>query len=172
MSGFLPIVTQNFLSTLASSSPSSTPIQKPLSSSSSSSTKPTSELKSSVTTSTTKTLTTSSTSLLPNATSSTTQRVVIDGTVPPGFLVYSPGCQMPALNPLAKDVMHLFFKQKYESCSNVKPLTSIRMNWSNKTASLVIEPSRRDLSVYMNALCCYQEIKRSGTGKHADEQFK
>lgn len=162
MSGFQPIVTQNFLSTLASSSsPSSTPIQKSIST--------TSELKS--TSTTTKTLTTSSTSLLPNATS-TTQRVVIDEIVPPGFLVYSPGCQMPALNPLAKDVMHLFFKEKYETCSNVKPLTTIRMDWSNKTAYLVIEPSRKELSAYRGALCCYQDIKRSGTGKHADEQFR
>lgn len=37
----------------------------------------------------------------------------INHTVPAGFLVWNPGCQMPAMNPLAKDVMKLFHRGNF-----------------------------------------------------------
>lgn len=38
--------------------------------------------------------------------------MAINQTVPDGFLVWSPSCQMLALEPLAKDVMNLFHRGK------------------------------------------------------------
>lgn len=84
---------------------------------------------------------------------------------------------MPSLEPLAADVMKLFKKERYEECSNVKPLTRIVRNRTTDAAYLVLDESRR-VSFYHkgnknNKLdCCYQEIIRSGTGKTADEKFK
>ncbi len=97
--------------------------------------------------------------------------------VPPGYLVFSPDCQMPSLEPLAADVMKLFNKEKYEECSNVKPLTWINRNRTTDIAYLVLDEKRRNSFYYKgnknNKLdCCYQEIIRSGTDKKADEKFK
>ena len=79
---------------------------------------------------------------------------------------------MPALNPLAKDVMHLFRQEKYEPCSSTKPLTSIKMNETTATAYLVLDEKMTHSKGYEKLTCCYQEISRSGSGKYADEQFK
>lgn len=84
---------------------------------------------------------------------------------------------MPALDPLAADVMKLFNQEKYEECSPVKPLTRIVKKRSTDTAYLILDEKRRDSFYYKgnknNKLdCCYQEIVRSGTGKKADEKFK
>lgn len=92
--------------------------------------------------------------------------------VPPGYLVWSPGCQMPALDPLAKDVMRLFTLEKFEACSTSKPLTQIRYNWTAQTADLVLDEKLKATRAYARSLCCYYEIHRTGEGKHADEQFK
>ncbi|KAJ6643681.1 hypothetical protein Bhyg_08646, partial [Pseudolycoriella hygida] len=96
--------------------------------------------------------------------------------VPPGFLVWSPECQMPSLDPLAADVMELFNKEKYEECSSVKPLTRIARNTTTGAAYLVLDERRRVSFYYKgnrnNKLdCCYQEIVRSGANKTADEKF-
>lgn len=96
----------------------------------------------------------------------------INHTVPNGYLVSSPGCKMPALDPLAKDVMRLFHREKYESCSTSEPLTSIQMNWTASTATLTLNQNVVWYKSAKNVSCCYQEIRRTGTGKHADEQFK
>lgn len=92
--------------------------------------------------------------------------------VPPGYLVWSPGCQMPALDPLAKDVMRLFTQEKFEACSSVKPLTSVRYNWTAQTAELVMNQKLKKSRTFAKSLCCYYEIHRTGEGKKADEQFK
>lgn len=92
--------------------------------------------------------------------------------VPPGFLVWSPGCQMPALDPLAKDVMRLFTQEKFESCATSKPLTSIRFNWTTNVAELVVDAKLKSSKMYAKSTCCYQEIHRTGEGKSADTQFK
>lgn len=94
--------------------------------------------------------------------------VAINETVPDGYLVWSPKCQMPALNPLADDVMKLFHREAYEACSKTQPLTSIQMNWETSEATLVVDTKM--LAKKMS--CCYQEIQRSGSGKHADAEFK
>lgn len=106
----------------------------------------------------------------PSITSTTS--VFINKTVPNGYLVWSPGCEMPALNPLAKDVMHIFHREKYETCSKTAPLTSIQMNWTTSTATLLVNKNVVWYKAAKDVSCCYQEIRRSGTGKNADEQFK
>lgn len=107
----------------------------------------------------------------------TTIRPTYNQSVPPGFLVWSPECQMPSLDPLAADVMKLFNKEKYEECVTNEPLTRIVRNRSTDAAYLVLDEKRRDSFYYKgnknNRLdCCYQEIVRAGTGKDADDKFK
>lgn len=94
--------------------------------------------------------------------------------MPTGYLVWNPECQMPALDPLAKDVMKLFKQEKYEECSSTKPLTSIRRNYSTDSAYLVFEDKLKLSYIVKNKKldCCYQEINRSGDGKHADDKFR
>lgn len=79
---------------------------------------------------------------------------------------------MPAMDPLAKDVMRLFTQEKFEACASTKPLTSIRYNWTAETVDLVLDQKLKNSKAYAKSLCCYHEIHRSGEGKHADEQFK
>lgn len=97
-----------------------------------------------------------------------------NSSVPPGFLVWSPGCQIPSLDPLAADVMKLFEQEKYEECSSVKPLTSIRLNATKNEAYLVLNEKLRSTYEFKRHKidCCYQEIIRSGIGKNADDRFK
>lgn len=101
-----------------------------------------------------------------------TTRIFINQTVPNGYLVWNPGCEMPALEPLAKDVMRLFHREKYEHCSKTLPLTTIQMNRTASTATLSLNPNTVWYKAAKNVSCCYQEIRRTGTGKYADEQFK
>lgn len=102
-----------------------------------------------------------------------TTPLYINRTVPNGYLVWNPGCEMPALEPLAKDVMRLFHREKYEHCSKTPPLTAVHMNWTASTATLSIsQPTAVWYKSAKNVSCCYQEIRRTGTGKNADEQFK
>lgn len=92
--------------------------------------------------------------------------------MPNGYLVWNPGCEMPSLEPLAKDVMRLFHREKYEHCSKTPPLTTVQMNWTASTATLSVNQNVVWYKAAKNVSCCYQEIRRTGTGKNADEQFK
>lgn len=56
--------------------------------------------------------TSSSSTTLPLSTKPTKSKNAINHTVPDGFLVWSPSCQMLAMEPLAKDVMKLFRRGK------------------------------------------------------------
>lgn len=99
---------------------------------------------------------------------------ILNQSVPPGFLVWSPGCQMPELNPLAADVMKLFQAEKYEECSSLKPLTRIRKNTTTNAVYLVLQDNYKDFYYHKNHRldCCYREIVRAGFNKTADEKFK
>uniref|UniRef100_A0A182J4D0 Uncharacterized protein n=1 Tax=Anopheles atroparvus TaxID=41427 RepID=A0A182J4D0_ANOAO len=94
--------------------------------------------------------------------------------VPKGFLVWGPGCQIMDLDPLAKDVMRLFSKERFAPCSPKQPLTTIEQNFDNDT---VLVRFHRELIEsymphYMRYLrCCYQSIERSGTKDKADKNF-
>lgn len=88
---------------------------------------------------------------------------------------------MPALDPLAADVMKLFKIEDFEECSAHQPLTRIvQRNTSAaddvtpRTAYLVLDENRRKSfqSKGQKLDCCYQEIVRSGVNKTADEKFK
>lgn len=81
---------------------------------------------------------------------------------------------MPALDPLAADVMKLFEQESYEECSTLKPLTRIRKNATTNAVYLVLDDKLRTSFHYRNNKldCCYQEIVRSGVNKTADWKFK
>lgn len=97
-------------------------------------------------------------------------------TVPSEYLVYSPNCQIPALDPLADDVMKLFKQEIYKPCSPFPPLTFVRIDESTGVANIHINASL--LPTYNKQKhgsidrCCYQEIRRSGVEKEADSKFR
>ncbi|XP_031636443.1 uncharacterized protein LOC116349218 isoform X2 [Contarinia nasturtii] len=110
------------------------------------------------------------------------QQIIVD--VPPvdvnlngpkvkdGYLVWSPNCQIPAIDPLAADVMKLFRREKYEACSTTQAVTRIEMNWTTSEAMLIYDYKPKWYSSFLESTCCYSEIIRTGSGKKADEQFK
>lgn len=96
-------------------------------------------------------------------------------TVPSEYLVYSPNCQIPALDPLASDVMALFRHLEYTPCSNLPALTYVTVDESTNIAQLHINASLlRKYNIQKRGAidrCCYQEIRRSGIDHDADRKF-
>lgn len=46
------------------------------------------------------------------------------------------------------------------------------MNWTTSEAMLIYNYKPKWYSGFMQSTCCYSEILRTGSGKHADGQFK
>uniref|UniRef100_A0A182WHQ3 Uncharacterized protein n=1 Tax=Anopheles minimus TaxID=112268 RepID=A0A182WHQ3_9DIPT len=67
--------------------------------------------------------------------------------VPKGFIVWGPSCQIMDLSPLAKDVMRLFSKERFVSCSPKQPLTTIEQNFDNDTVLVRFHHDRMDAFV-------------------------
>lgn len=89
------------------------------------------------------------------------------------YLVSSAQCIIPALDPLAADVMQLFHRQTYAPCSERPPLTYV--NAANvPTVRLHVNTSL--LGSYNRKAridhCCYQRIERAGHNATADSKFK
>jgi hypothetical protein len=70
--------------------------------------------------------------------------------------------------------MKLFKKEKFEPCSKKLPLTSIKYDYENSTASLLLHEDRiaNYVSKGENIKCCFKEITRSGMNKNADSAFR
>lgn len=101
-----------------------------------------------------------------------TNSQLLNETVPKGYLVYGPGCQIPDFDPLAKNVMHLFHIENYEKCYDRQPMTNIIKNYTTGDVWLEYDDDVRKKYYPFAQSCCYKEITRSGTKKHADDQFK
>uniref|UniRef100_A0A4Y0BJ70 Uncharacterized protein n=1 Tax=Anopheles funestus TaxID=62324 RepID=A0A4Y0BJ70_ANOFN len=104
----------------------------------------------------------------------TTEPLDPSAPVPKGFIVWGPGCQIMDLNPVAKDVMRLFSKERFVPCSPKQPLTTIEQNFDNDTVLVRFHHDRMDAFMphYMRYVrCCYQSIERSGTKDKADKNF-
>lgn len=80
--------------------------------------------------------------------------------VPEGFLVWSPQCKIANLDPMTKDVMHLYHRQKTISCAPRSPLTSVEWNNGTQVFDLQIVHSARTTYHFHEGLCQYQEINR------------
>lgn len=93
-------------------------------------------------------------------------------TVPKGYLVYGQGCKMPDINPLSPEAMNLFHKEKYEECTYKKPLTKLIMNYTNGAVYLNLDEGQRKKYLTKDSYCCYQDIRRSGEDKNADNHYR
>ncbi|ALC46716.1 CG15695 [Drosophila busckii] len=71
---------------------------------------------------------------------------------------------MPAVNPYTKDVLKIYKKKSYTSCDKSKSFIAVVYDRSTQNYSLHI--SERNLK------CCYKQIKRTGSGNKADEEYK
>lgn len=58
------------------------------------------------------------------------------------------------------------FVENHEQCAPGKDVTHIEMNWYTSEATLVY-----DDSAFVNTMCCYHEIVRTGRGRNADTEF-
>ncbi|XP_053666862.1 uncharacterized protein LOC128715963 [Anopheles marshallii] len=109
-----------------------------------------------------------------NTTITTTEPPDPSAPVPKGFIVWGPGCQIMDLNPVAKDVMRLFSKERFVPCSPKQPLTTIEQHFDNDTVLVRFHRDRLDAFMphYMRYVrCCYQSIERSGAKDKADKNF-
>lgn len=71
--------------------------------------------------------------------------------------------------------MKLYKKQKFEPCTNKKPLTEIVQDYENDIVTVKFHENLLPHYLYKGQSyyeCCYQEILRSGQNKTADQQFK
>lgn len=92
-------------------------------------------------------------------------------TLPPGFLVYNPSCQIPAYDPIARNVMGFITRDEYESCSAIQPLTRIEYDRVSSIVRLVVDMKLKNSEPFADVLCYYQEIHRSGQGERADQEY-
>lgn len=81
--------------------------------------------------------------------------------VPKGYLVYSGNCKIASLDPMARDVMKLYHREKALSCATKDPLTSVE--WSaetNKYYLTINEAARKAYHLSATDRCTFQEITR------------
>lgn len=97
--------------------------------------------------------------------------VPVNMTLPAGYLVYNPYCQLPAYDPRARNVMDFIIRDEYESCSAINPLTRIEYDPASSIAHLVLDMKLKNSETFVNTICRYQEIHRSGIGERADHDY-
>jgi hypothetical protein len=54
------------------------------------------------------------------------------------FIVNTENCQIPNINPFSSDAMKVFKTEKYVTCSDKKPLTTIKEISNNNSKILLI----------------------------------
>lgn len=70
--------------------------------------------------------------------------------------------------------MKLFNREKYESCSKLEILTSVKVDFATDVANLIINHAHENkyMKWWQSSLrCCYQVITRSGSNSSADNKF-
>lgn len=92
-------------------------------------------------------------------------------TVPEGYLVWSPQCKIASLDPMAKDVMRLYHREKPISCSKGPSLTKIEWNPSTQRYYLLVVAEAKKAYHYYNSntgsdgYCTYEEVSRKTENK-------
>jgi hypothetical protein len=83
--------------------------------------------------------------------------------VPSGYLVYSPSCKIPSLDPFAPDVMEIFYKKNDLECWKTRPLTSIDQDFKNDIVKVLVHHEHEEIYFKENGRqlnCYYKEVKR------------
>ncbi|CRK88998.1 CLUMA_CG002690, isoform A [Clunio marinus] len=79
------------------------------------------------------------------------------------------------MNPFAEEAMKHFSAMEYQSCSSIKPLTSIDQNFEDDTARLIIHEERisqfYNESIQSGFSCCYRKALRLETAELPDYQL-
>lgn len=115
-----------------------------------------------------------------------------------GYLVSSPSCYIPSLDPFAPDVMKIFQRRNYmtllsnslwmhsDFCFGAICLINIKYFIENYEKCVPGEDATRiemnwntseaklvyNDSAFVNTMCCCSEIIRSGQGRNADTEFR
>jgi hypothetical protein len=79
------------------------------------------------------------------------------------------------LNPLSDDILQIYTRQAYESCTTKLPLTTLVQDFDNDLVQ--IEFHHDLLPNYLSRgqnyyECCFYEITRSGFNESADDEFR
>lgn len=98
--------------------------------------------------------------------------VVPKSSVIKGFLVWTPECQIPDLDPFAPSIRMSFNKKVRPKCLQTKQLTEISIE--EATGKPILNFKRNLTTSYSPAplSCCYSEIIRFGSGNSIDKKFK
>lgn len=102
------------------------------------------------------------------STSSDNANVLNDSlTVPEGYLVWSPQCKIASLDPMAKDVMRLYHREKPISCTKGPSLTKMEWNPITQRYYLVVVAEAKKAHHYYNSdgFCTYEEVSRKTENK-------
>lgn len=81
-------------------------------------------------------------------------------TVPAGYLVYSKDCKIVSLDPMAKDVMRLFSREKNLTCSTKPPFTTVeRQNGTGRFLLKVVDVAKKKRSYRLDK-CSVRMVTR------------
>lgn len=85
------------------------------------------------------------------------------------YLVSSPKCKIPNLEPFNSDVKKYLYPQKYKPCRNIDLLTYIVKSGDTATLCInkTIAPSYSTSEIY----CCYSNITRAPEKGEPDNGF-
>lgn len=87
---------------------------------------------------------------------------------PPGFLVHSPSCRIPDMDPFHPSLQKLVLREDPVVCSALPPLTATRPVPAAGSGALAMHVLRLDTDLlpkytprfYHNVSCCYQSVTR------------
>lgn len=81
--------------------------------------------------------------------------------VPQGYLVWSNSCKIASLNPMAADVMKLYYREKPISCSSKVPLTNVFWDAQKQKYYLrVVKEAQKAYSFRSESSCVCKEVVR------------
>ncbi|XP_077299617.1 uncharacterized protein LOC143920566 [Arctopsyche grandis] len=91
--------------------------------------------------------------------------------IPPGYLIWSPVCRIPDIDPLEESSMRLFKYKKYVPCSNHR-VTYI-IDDPDGHGMLYINKSALDKPLAKHELlsCCYSNVTRPKNPEDADSKI-
>lgn len=82
--------------------------------------------------------------------------------VPDGYLVWSPNCKIPNPDPMVKEVMKFYHREKGVSCSLDSPLTTVDWDPLADRFILKVVNEARQTYHFQKGHCQYQKIIREG----------
>lgn len=87
------------------------------------------------------------------------------------YLIWTPNCKIPNIDPFAKDAMHIFKPKKYVACATHR-ITSVIKD-ANGNGVLIMNATllEKTLKKDETLVCCYSNVSRSLDPEDADSKI-